>query len=168
MSLIPFLLISIAMTGAALILRGRPTIASSIALVGLLASLIAALAIRPGETIVIGGATLATTDFLRLFLVLGCLSGLALALVGAAGGTRRDAPAVMLGTLAAASPCAVPAGCPDRGPGRDDRWPARRPGHARPDRCPRRGHRRHPGGSRRDHRRRACDRSGSLDRAAAG
>ena len=103
MSLLPFLLISIAMTGAALILRGRPTIASSVALVGLLVSLIAALAIRPGETIVIGGATVATTDFLRLFLVLGCLSGLALALLGAGAGTRRDAPAVMLGTLAAAA-----------------------------------------------------------------
>src|SRR6185503_16162262 len=70
---------------------------------GLAASLIAALAIRPAETIVIGGATIATTDFLRLFLVLGCLSGLALALVGAAAGTRRDAPAVMLGTLATAA-----------------------------------------------------------------
>ena len=103
MSLIPFLLISIAVTGAALILRGRPTIATSVVLAGLVASLIAALAIRPGETIVIGGATVATTDFLRLFLVLGCLSGLVLALLGAGAGTRRDAPAVMLGTLAAAA-----------------------------------------------------------------
>ena len=51
----------------------------------------------------IGGATVATTDFLRLFLVLGCLSGLVLALLGAGAGTRRDAPAVMLGTLAAAA-----------------------------------------------------------------
>ena len=89
MSLLPFLLISIAVTGAALILRSRPTIATSVVLVGLVASLIAALAIRPGETIVIGGATVATTDFLRLFLVLGCLSGLALALLGVGAGTRR-------------------------------------------------------------------------------
>ena len=103
MSLLPFLLISIVMTGAALILRGRPPISTIVVLAGLVASLLAALAIRPGETIVIGGSTLATTDYLRLFLVLGCLSGLALALVGAFGGTRRDAPAVMLGTLAAAA-----------------------------------------------------------------
>ncbi len=102
MSLIPFLLISSAMTGVALILRSRPVLAGAIVSVGLVASLIAALAIRPGETIVIGGATIATTDFLRLFLVLGCLSSLALTLVGAAAGTRRDAPAVMLGSLAAA------------------------------------------------------------------
>ena len=103
MSLLPFLLISIAVTGAALMLRGRPTVATFIVLGGLVASLIAALAIRPGETVEIGGATIATTDFLRLFLVLGCLSGLALALLGAGAGTRRDAPAVMLGTLAAAA-----------------------------------------------------------------
>ena len=103
MSLIPFLLISIAVTGSALILRSRPAIAMSIVVAGLAASLVAALAIRTGEVIVIGGATIATTDFLRLFLVLGCLSGLALALVGAAAGSRRDAPAVMLGTLATAA-----------------------------------------------------------------
>ena len=90
MSLLPFLVISIVVTGAALMLRGRPTIATSIVLAGLVASLIAALAIRPGETIEIGGATIGTTDFLRLFLVLGCLSGLALALLGAGAGTRRD------------------------------------------------------------------------------
>jgi formate hydrogenlyase subunit 3/multisubunit Na+/H+ antiporter MnhD subunit len=103
MSLLPFLLIAIAVTGAALMLRGRPTLATFIVLGGLVASLTAALAIRPGETVEIGGATIATTDFLRLFLVLGCLSGLALALLGACAGTRRDAPAVMLGTLAAAA-----------------------------------------------------------------
>jgi NADH-quinone oxidoreductase subunit N len=103
MSLLPFLLVSIGMTGAALILRGRPRWSAAVALTGLIGAAMLAVAIRPGERIEIGGATLATTEFLRLFLILGCLAGVGLALVGAAAGSRRDAPAVMLGTLAAAA-----------------------------------------------------------------
>ena len=49
----------------------------------------------------IGGGGLATTAYLRLFLVLGSLVGLGLAVAGLAGGTRRDAPAVTLAILGA-------------------------------------------------------------------
>ena len=102
MSLLPFLIVSIVSTGAALGLRSRPALATLAGLAGLVATLLAALAIRPGEQFVIGGATVATTEFLRLFLVLCTTCGIGLALLGAAAGTRRDAPAVMLGTVATA------------------------------------------------------------------
>jgi len=58
------------------------------------------LAIRPGQSVVVGGAGLATTEYLRLFLALGSLVGLLLAIVGQAAGSRRDAAAVTLGVLA--------------------------------------------------------------------
>lgn len=102
MSLLPFLIVTIVSTGAALGLRSRPALATLVGLGGLVLTLIASLAIRPGEQLVIGGAVVATTDFLRLFLVLCSTCGIGLALLGSAAGTRRDAPAVMLGTLATA------------------------------------------------------------------
>ena len=66
--------------------------------------------ITPDQAVVIGGATVATTAYLRLFLILGSVAGLLLALVDAAAGTRRDVPAVTLGILGAARPRAGPAG----------------------------------------------------------
>ncbi len=51
----------------------------------------------------VGGAVVATSDYLRLFLILGSSVGLVLAVVGFATGSRRDAPAVTLGTLGAAA-----------------------------------------------------------------
>ena len=55
----------------------------------------------PGQAVAIGGGGIATTAYLRLFLVLGSLVGLGLAVSGLAGGSRRDAPAVTLAILAA-------------------------------------------------------------------
>jgi formate hydrogenlyase subunit 3/multisubunit Na+/H+ antiporter MnhD subunit len=101
MSLLPFLVISLATMGIALGLRDRPGLANAAGVAGLVASLLAAFAIRAGERILIGGADVVTTEYLRLFLILCTTSGIGLALLGAAAGTRRDAPAVMLGTLAA-------------------------------------------------------------------
>jgi len=102
MSLVPFLVVATVMTAASLFARGRPGLAGGLALIGLIASLATALTIRPDERLVLGGSELVTSDFLRLFLVLCCACAIGLALLGAAAGTRRDAPAVMLGTLAAA------------------------------------------------------------------
>ena len=61
----------------------------------------AALAIDPDQVVRIGEAGVATSAYLRLFLVLGSLVGLALAVAGTAAGTRRDAPAVTLAILGA-------------------------------------------------------------------
>jgi NADH-quinone oxidoreductase subunit N len=90
-------------TVVAILLRRWSRLATTVGLVGLAATLAVALAIRAGETIAIGGSTFATTGYGRLFLVLGALVALLLAVVGLAAGTRRDAPAVSLGTLGAAA-----------------------------------------------------------------
>ena len=58
--------------------------------------------IRP-RSLVIGGAGVATSAYLRLFLLLGSVVGLGLAVAGLAAGTRRDAPAVTLAILGAAA-----------------------------------------------------------------
>ena len=100
MSLLPFLIVSMAMTGVALALRSRAALATAVGIAGLIATLLAALAIQPGQGLVIGGAAIATTEYLRLFLVLLSTCGIGLALLGAAAGPRRDTAAVMLGTLA--------------------------------------------------------------------
>ena len=60
----------------------------------------AALLIRPGDSIAFAGGGIATTEYLRLFLVLSSSVGLVLAIIGAATGGHRDAPAVTLGILA--------------------------------------------------------------------
>ena len=99
MSFFPFIVVSLTATALALLFRRRPAVTATVGLVGLVGALLAALAIRPDETIFVGGAPIATTEFLRLFLVLGTSSGLVLALMGVAAGSRRDAPAVILGTL---------------------------------------------------------------------
>jgi formate hydrogenlyase subunit 3/multisubunit Na+/H+ antiporter MnhD subunit len=99
-SLLPFLVVTGLGAIVALMLRGRQQVATSVGIVGLLAAVVAGLLIRPGQSIVIGEGGIATTDYLRLFLVLAALVALLLAIVGEATGTRRDAPAVALGILA--------------------------------------------------------------------
>jgi len=103
MSLLPFLLVTGVGAIASLLLRSRERMASTIGLVGLAAAVITALVIRPNESIVLGTGGLATTDYLRLFLVLGSVVALLLALVGEATIGRRDAPAASLGILAASA-----------------------------------------------------------------
>ena len=102
MSLLLFVAVAFAFAGVAIALRGRERPATIVGLVGLVAVTIAAAAIVPAQVVVIGESGLATTAYLRLFLVLGSLAGLGLAVGGLAGGTRRDAPAVTLAILGAA------------------------------------------------------------------
>ncbi|MBA2300870.1 MAG: hypothetical protein H0W22_08890 [Chloroflexi bacterium] len=100
MSLLPFVLMTSVGAVLALLLRRNERIATAIAVVCLLGAVVTALAIRPGQSVVVGGAGFATTEYLRLFLVLGAIAGLLLAIVGQAVGSRRDVPAVTLGVLA--------------------------------------------------------------------
>lgn len=100
MSLLPFLLVTSIGAVVALLLRRSERVATAIAVACLVGAVVTALAIRPGQHVVIGGAGIATTDYLRLFLVLGAMVGLLLVIVGQAVGSRRDAPAVTLGVLA--------------------------------------------------------------------
>ncbi len=101
MSLLVFVVIAFAFAGLAAVLRADPGPRTAAGLIGLIAAVVAALAIDPAQGVDIRGGGLATTAYLRLFLVLGSVVGLALAVSGLAGGSRRDAPAVTLAVLAA-------------------------------------------------------------------
>jgi NADH:ubiquinone oxidoreductase subunit 2 (subunit N) len=100
MSLLPFLLVTGLGAIAALLLRGRDRLASGIGVVALMLAVVTALLIRPNQAIVIGSSGIATTDYVRIFLVIGSLVALLLAVVGEATTSRRDAPAAALGILA--------------------------------------------------------------------
>jgi len=103
MSLAVYLVVTLGFAAGALATRGRRAGATAIGLVGLVAATGAALAINPTELVVIGQGGLATSAYLRLFLVLGSLVGLGLAIAGLAGGARSDAPMVTLATLGLAA-----------------------------------------------------------------
>ena len=102
MSLVAFLVIAIAGTTLALLARRWERIALTIGVAGLAAAFAAALAMDPTTRLEVGGSVLAASSYLRLFLVLGTFVGLVLALIGLVAGSRRDAPAVTLGTMGAA------------------------------------------------------------------
>jgi len=109
MSLLLFAVVAISFAGVAAVLREDPGPRRAVGLVGLVGALVAALAIDPGQIVDIGGG-LGTTAYIRLFLILGSLVGLGLAVSGEAGGSRRDAPAVTLAILAA---CGITLGLVD-------------------------------------------------------
>ena len=102
MSLVPFLLIAFIGATAAIVVRGPERLATAIGLVGLAGAAIAALAITPESSLLVGGHGIATTAYLRLYLALGAIVGLILVIVGAAVGSRRDASAVTLAILGTA------------------------------------------------------------------
>lgn len=99
MSLAVYLAITFGFAAGAWIVRDRQPGSTIVGLVGLLVATIAAVAIDPAQTIAVGAGGLATSAYLRLFLVLGSIVGLGLAIAGLAGQTRRDVPAVTLATL---------------------------------------------------------------------
>ena len=71
MSLLPFLVVTGVGAVAALLLRSDERVATGVGLVALLAAVVTALGIQPGQALVVEGAGIATTEYLRLFLVLG-------------------------------------------------------------------------------------------------
>ena len=96
MSLLPFLLVTGFGAIATLSLRGRDRVATSIGMIALFAAVIAALLIRPDQSIAVGDGGIATTDYLRLFLVLAATVCLLLAIVGEATAVQRDGTAIAL------------------------------------------------------------------------
>jgi multicomponent Na+:H+ antiporter subunit D len=102
MSLAVFLVVAFAGTALALLARRRESATIAIGVIGLAASLVAAIAMDPAGRLEVGGTLLVSSAYLRLFLILGTFVGLGLAVIGAAAGTRRDGPAVTLGTMGAA------------------------------------------------------------------
>ena len=101
MSLVVFVAVSFGFAGLAVSLRAHAHSVTAVGIVGLIATVLAAAAIDPAQVVIVGGGALATTVYLRVFLVLGSLVGLGLGVAGLAGGTRRDAPAATLAILGA-------------------------------------------------------------------
>jgi len=73
-------------------------------------AVVAAALIRPSQSIGIGTSGIATTEYLRIFLLLAALATLLLAIVAEATEDRGDAPAVALGILAT---CGLALSLPD-------------------------------------------------------
>lgn len=99
MSLAIYVVVTFGFAAGAWVTRDRGSLSTVVGVGGLLAAAIAAVAINPGDALAIGGGGLATTAYLRLFLILGSAVGLGLAVTGLAGQTRRDVPVVTLATL---------------------------------------------------------------------
>ena len=95
------LLVLVATTAAVvgIVARERERIATTVGFVGLLLTLVLAIALTPGQSVEIGGSTLVTTEFMRLFTILAAFTSIVLATVGLAAGTRRDATAASLGII---------------------------------------------------------------------
>ncbi len=102
MTILPFLVITFGAGAAAILTRGSPRLSVAIGIVGLGAAAIAASTIRPGESFSIGGGELVGSGYLRLFLVLGSVVSLILAILGVATTSHRSAPGVLLGGIGAA------------------------------------------------------------------
>jgi NADH:ubiquinone oxidoreductase subunit 2 (subunit N) len=100
-SLVPFLAISFGAAAAALIVRGYRRLSLAIGLFGLVVATIAALAIVPGDRLAVGPGRLETTEFGRLFLALGCSTGLVITIVGLATAWQRNLPSALLGGFGA-------------------------------------------------------------------
>lgn len=101
MSLVPFLAVCFGAAAAALFVRRYRRLSLAIGLLGLAVATIAALAIVPGDRLTVGPGRLETTEFGRLFLVLGCSTGLVVAVVGLATAWERDLPSALLGGFGA-------------------------------------------------------------------
>ena len=101
MSLVPFLAVAFGAAAAALVARGYRRLSLAIGLLGLIAATIAALAIVPGDRLGVGPGRLEATEFGRLFLALGCSTGLIIALIGLATAWQRNLPAALLGGFGA-------------------------------------------------------------------
>lgn len=99
MTLLPFLLVTVGGAVAVLLVRGPERLATAIGLLALVVAVATGLAIRTEESLTIAGSGVATTAYMRLFVVLAAFVGLVLAGIGFAVGSRRDATAVTLAIL---------------------------------------------------------------------
>ncbi|HET7471748.1 MAG TPA: proton-conducting transporter membrane subunit, partial [Candidatus Limnocylindrales bacterium] len=109
MTVVPFLLIAAATGTASLIVRANRTWSTAIALVGLLAMAVTASRIGATATVEIGGTTLAGSDWLRLFAILGSVVGILLVIVDLAALHEPDVPGVIaLGIGASVLALAIP------------------------------------------------------------
>ena len=102
MSLLPFLVATLGGGLLALVARRNESLSTAIAVTALAVALGAAAIVVPGEVVTAGGAALATTDYGRLFLLLGAATGLGVVVVGLATTMARELPPTVLLGLGAA------------------------------------------------------------------
>jgi NADH:ubiquinone oxidoreductase subunit 2 (subunit N) len=102
-TVLPFLTIAFGAAAGSLLARPNPRIAATIGVLGLLAATVAAARIQANDSLTIGGAELAGSEYLRLFALLGTFVSLALAVLGLASTSHRNAPAVMLAGIGTAT-----------------------------------------------------------------
>ncbi len=102
MTILPFLVIAFGAGAASILTRGNSRLSIWIGIVGLAAAAIAAAGIKPDETMSIAGGTLIGSAYLRLFVLLGSIVALLLAILGLATTSHRSAPGVLLGGIGAA------------------------------------------------------------------
>jgi NADH:ubiquinone oxidoreductase subunit 2 (subunit N) len=97
MSILAFLAITFGTGAAGLLTRRRPTVSISIGLLGLVAALVSALLVSPGDSLVVGESALVATDFMHLFIVFGSVGALALCVMAlAADAWQRNLSSAML------------------------------------------------------------------------
>src|SRR3954464_8314104 len=96
-----FLLVAFGAAGLGLLVRSRFVLSATVGVAGLVLLAIVAAGLRPGESLVVGDSGLVVSEYTRLFLVLGSVVGLALAVIGLVVGSSRDAPAATLAILGA-------------------------------------------------------------------
>ena len=101
MTILPFLIITFGAGAASLLTRHNARLSAAIGILGLVAALFAARAIKADDHLVVGGAALAGSAYLRLFVIFGSIVALALVLLGLATTSHRHAPGVLLGGLGA-------------------------------------------------------------------
>lgn len=102
MTILPFLVIAFGAGAASVLTRGSVRLSTAIGIVGLAVAAIAAAGIKPGEIISIGGGDIVGSAYLRLFVLLGSVVSLLLALLGLVTTTHRLAPGMLLGGIGAA------------------------------------------------------------------
>lgn len=102
MTVLPVLAIAFGAAAASLLTRHNRRTSAWIGIIGLAAVAAAAARVNPTDSLTIGGSVLAGSEYLRLFALLGSLVSLALAVLGLAAGSHRNAPGVLLAGMGAA------------------------------------------------------------------
>ncbi len=103
MSLATYLIVAFGFAAIAWATRGSGSVGPLVGIGGLLAATVAAVALQPTDALLVGDGGLMASSYLRLFLVMGSLVGLGLAISGLASRVQRDLAAVTLVTLGVAA-----------------------------------------------------------------
>jgi NADH:ubiquinone oxidoreductase subunit 2 (subunit N) len=101
-TIVPFLAVAFGAGALSLLTRRSTLVSGVIGIGGLLLAALVAMGIDADETMAVGGGELVGSAYLRLFVVLGSIVALILAILGFATTTHRHAPGVLLAGIGAA------------------------------------------------------------------